>query len=327
MNMFKNIEFILTKGEIVNIQQLKYVDYIERIGSINKAARALYLTPSTMSLSLKELENEFGIQIFNRSKKGMVLTPEGKEFMRWVRKILTNLDEMNEIFSEKSKSMKQFCISSQHYHFASEAFAAFLQSETKSSYIFRYMEGDIHKVIADVANYTSELGLIHINEYSLKTFERIFLKEELQFKPLIDFRPCAFFRKEHPLHKKTEITAAELLAYPAIAFAAEEKESSYFFIEAFEKQKFSKKVIVSNWSNALSILYHSDSYIIGSKMTSDKATLENLISIPMKGTEKRTIGFIHKENSPISSDGKKYIELLEKHIKYAKTRIERSESE
>lgn len=309
----------------MNIQQLKYVDYIERIGSINKAARALYLTPSTMSLSLKELESEYGIQIFSRSKKGMVLTPEGKDFMRWARKILTDLDEMNEIFSEKSKSMKQFCISSQHYHFASEAFGAFLQAETKSSYIFRYTEGDIRKVIDDVSNYTSELGLIHINEYSLKTFEKIFLKEELNFKPLIDFRPCAFFRKEHPLHSKTEIAVEELLTYPTIAFATEEKESSYFFIEAFEKQKFSKKIIVSNWANALSILYHSDSYIIGSKLTSDKATLENFISVPMKGTERRTIGFIHKENNSISNDAKKYIELLKQYIQYAKNQIERSE--
>ena len=82
----------------VNIQQLKYLDYIERTGSINRAAELLFVSPSTISVSLKELEQEVGQQLFVRSSSGMTATHEGYEFISQARQVLNQLDIMRDIF-------------------------------------------------------------------------------------------------------------------------------------------------------------------------------------------------------------------------------------
>ena len=73
----------------LNIQQLKYLDYIEKTGSINRAAELLFVSPSTISVSLKELEAEVGQQLFTRSSSGMTTTHEGHEFITQARQVLS----------------------------------------------------------------------------------------------------------------------------------------------------------------------------------------------------------------------------------------------
>lgn len=59
----------------MDIQNLRYLVKIEQIGSINRAAQALYVSQSTLSRILKEVEAQTGISIFRRTNKG-VIDPE-----------------------------------------------------------------------------------------------------------------------------------------------------------------------------------------------------------------------------------------------------------
>lgn len=61
----------------MRIQQLEYLEKIVEAGSINEAAKRLFLTQPSLSNAVKELENEMGIQIFQRSSGGISLTAEG----------------------------------------------------------------------------------------------------------------------------------------------------------------------------------------------------------------------------------------------------------
>lgn len=62
----------------MRIQQLEYLERIVEAGSINEAAKRLFLTQPSLSNAVKELENEMGIQIFQRSSGGISLTAEGR---------------------------------------------------------------------------------------------------------------------------------------------------------------------------------------------------------------------------------------------------------
>ena len=66
----------------MTLQQVRYILEISRYSSISKAAQELYLTQPYLSSMLKELENELHITIFNRTRKGVKLTEEGKNFIR-----------------------------------------------------------------------------------------------------------------------------------------------------------------------------------------------------------------------------------------------------
>ena len=72
----------------MNLLHMKYVVEVADIGSVNKAAEKLYVGQSNLSRAIKELESNLGVAIFDRSAKGMALTPEGEIFVRYARDIL-----------------------------------------------------------------------------------------------------------------------------------------------------------------------------------------------------------------------------------------------
>ena len=70
----------------MKLQHLEYVIAIAQAGSITGAAKKLYQAQPNISIALKELEAQLGIQIFWRTPNGMILTPEGEEFFLRAKK-------------------------------------------------------------------------------------------------------------------------------------------------------------------------------------------------------------------------------------------------
>ena len=81
----------------MNLLHLKYAVEVEKTGSINKAAENLYMNQPNLSRAIKELENSIGITIFERSARGMSITAEGEEFLRYAKKIISQVDEIEAI--------------------------------------------------------------------------------------------------------------------------------------------------------------------------------------------------------------------------------------
>ena len=65
----------------MTLTQLKYVMAIADTHSMNEAARTLFISQPSLSQAIKELEEEIGIILFNRSNRGVKITPEGEEFL------------------------------------------------------------------------------------------------------------------------------------------------------------------------------------------------------------------------------------------------------
>ena len=72
----------------MTLQQMKYVIEIAERGSMNEAAKSLFMSQPSLSATIKDLEDELGITIFQRSNRGIELTTEGSEFLGYVRQIL-----------------------------------------------------------------------------------------------------------------------------------------------------------------------------------------------------------------------------------------------
>ena len=66
----------------MTIQQCKYVLEIARTGSFSEAANNLFTAQSSLSVSIKSLEQELNIKIFERGSNGVYLTDEGAEFVK-----------------------------------------------------------------------------------------------------------------------------------------------------------------------------------------------------------------------------------------------------
>ncbi len=90
-------------GVEMNLLHLKYAIEIEKTQSINKAAENLYMGQPNLSRAIKELERSMGVKIFQRTSKGMIPTPEGIEFLGYAKKILAQVDQVENLFSKNKR--------------------------------------------------------------------------------------------------------------------------------------------------------------------------------------------------------------------------------
>ena len=82
----------------MNLLHMKYAVEIAEAKSINRASETLFVGQPTLSRAIKELEQNLGIKIFDRSAKGMFLTPDGEVFIRYAKAILKQVDEVEAAF-------------------------------------------------------------------------------------------------------------------------------------------------------------------------------------------------------------------------------------
>ena len=76
----------------MELRQLKYFVKTAELLNFSEAARNLYITQSTLSQQIKQLEAELGTQLFERNTHGVVLTESGEELLPYARKTLHTAD-------------------------------------------------------------------------------------------------------------------------------------------------------------------------------------------------------------------------------------------
>ena len=111
---------------------MKHALEVAKAGSLSKASEALLIAAPNISRSIKELEIDLGITIFDRTQNGMKLTPEGEEFINFAKGILGQIDEVEKYYKVGSPKKQKFSISVPRASYISEAFANFSKSLTKS---------------------------------------------------------------------------------------------------------------------------------------------------------------------------------------------------
>ena len=166
----------------MTITQLKYIIVIANSSSMNEAAKELFISQPSLSSAVKELEEEVGIEIFIRSNRGIALTPAGEEFVGYARQVVQQYELLENKYITGENQKKHFSVSSQHYAFAVDAFAKMVQQFGMDEYEFAFYETRTFDVIQDVKELKSELGILYINDFNRKVFEKLFAEYNGDFK-------------------------------------------------------------------------------------------------------------------------------------------------
>ncbi|MCI7092705.1 MAG: LysR family transcriptional regulator, partial [Lachnospiraceae bacterium] len=168
----------------MTLKQLEYLIVVAETGSITEAARKLYIAQPSLTAAIHELEKEYDIPIFTRSRKGMELTPEGDEFLGYARQILEQASLVEERYKKKNAVKQRFCVSSQHYSFAVEAFVRLLKEYAGTKYEFHMRETQTYDIIDDVAHLRSELGIVYLNSFNETVLRKTLRDQGLSFTRL-----------------------------------------------------------------------------------------------------------------------------------------------
>lgn len=87
------------------LRQLQYFVAVAELGSVTRAAHSLSISQSSVTESIRELENDLGVELFERHSRGLSITHNGHQFLRHATKILSTVsDARNSFQTERSQS-------------------------------------------------------------------------------------------------------------------------------------------------------------------------------------------------------------------------------
>ncbi|MGX7244462.1 LysR family transcriptional regulator [Enterococcus quebecensis] len=298
----------------MRIKQLDYIIKIVEFGSVNVAAKHLFITQPSLSNAVKELEQEMGIQIFQRTQKGMVLTTEGTEFLSYARQILEQVDLMEEKYKGTETRRRLFSVSAQHYAFAVHAFVQLIKSYDKNEYEFTFRETQTNNIIEDVSTFQSELGILYLNTFNEKVIRKLLKEKQLTFRPLFTAYPHVFVSKKNPLVGRKSVQLADLEDFPYLSFEQGQLNSFHFSEEILSTLYHKKSIRVSDRATLFNFLIGLDGYTISSGVLSRELNDENIVALPLEVNETMEIGWIQSNQLSLSPLGKEYLRYLKEHI-------------
>ena len=298
----------------MTLQQLRYITTVADTGTITEAAKKLYISQPSLTNAIHELEKEMGLTIFNRTNKGIFISREGEEFLGYARQVLEQTTILEDKYKKNGGGKKQFCVSTQHYSFAVNAFVDLVKKYGQEEYDFSLRETQTYKLIEDVAQMRSEIGILFLNDFNEKVIRKILKSSDLEFHLLFVAEPHGFISRQHPLAKKKIITNEELADYPYLSYEQGEHNSFYFSEEIFSSFERKKNIRVSDRATLFNLLIGLNGYTVCSGIIDQKLNGEDIIAVPLADEGDMRIGYVTHRKGMISRLGETYLEALKKYI-------------
>lgn len=297
----------------MTLQQLRYAVCVANNKSMNKAAAELFITQPSLSSTIKDLEEEIGMELFLRSNRGIVMTPEGEEFLGYARQMMEQYRQIEERFIENKKSKKKFSVSMQHYTFAVQAFIEMAKEFGMDDYEFAVHETKTYEVIENVKNQKSELGILYINDFNEKALFKIFQDHEIEFRELFQCGIYVYLCKDNPLAQKETIDFEDLKVYPCLSFEQGNNNSFYLAEEVFSTFEYKQIIKADDRATLLNLMIGLNGYTLCSGIICEDLNGGQYRAIPLATEDKMRIGYIKKKKMPLSKLAGKYIEELKKY--------------
>ena len=297
----------------MTLQQLKYAVVTAEKGTVSEAAAALYIAQPSLTKAIKELEKEMGITIFHRTNKGVSVSKEGEVFLGYARQVLEQASLITEKYVHQSGGKQEFCVSTQHYSFAVNAFVDLIKAYGSENYDFSLRETQTYEIIDDVARLKSEIGVLYLNEFNQTVLHKILKANDLQFTELFEAEPHIFISKNHPLAHKDKITLDELKPYPYLVYEQGERNSFYFSEEFLSVLDMPKSIQVRDRATLFNLAIGLNGFTVSSGIIDKELNGEDIIAKPLEMDCDMHIGLIKKKNIMLSRYAESYISALKKY--------------
>lgn len=294
----------------MTIQQLKYLIAVVKAGSLNEAAKQLYISQPTLSKSIKELEKEMGINILMRTSTGITLSSDGAEFLSYARQVVEQVDLLENKYLNTPHQEQLLSVSTQHYSFSVDAMVKTIERHGGDKYQFSLRETRTYEIIDDVKNLKSEIGVMYMNKFNEKILSQLLKENNLTFEVLFTTSPHVFISKNNPLAKQDKVTLEDLQAYPRLSFDQGDNNSFYFSEEILSTLQSPKNILVSDRATIFNCMIGLNGYTISSGILSEELNGTDIIPIPLDVDDEITIGTVTNNKAILSTIAKNYLEEL-----------------
>ena len=294
----------------MKLTQLRYLIAIAECGSIGAAARDLFVSQSSLSAALKEIETETGVEVFTRTSKGVTLTLDGQELLGYARQVVEQADLMERRYNRSEKaSSHQLSVATQHYTFSVEAFVDLVAELSDPKYNFTLRETRTHEIIEDVREFRSDIGILYRSNYNARVLDAAFADSMLEFHPLFKTRVHVFVGEDHPLAKKELVSPDDLMPYPRLRFEQGQVNSFYYSEEPLPDLPHDKCIDIADRGTLANLLTHTLGYTLSTGVLS-REMQSGIVSIPLDTDEAMEVGYIVNSERPIAPLAELYVEKL-----------------
>ncbi len=297
----------------MTLTQLKYAITVAGCRSMNEAAHELFISQPSLSASMKELEEETGIQIFRRTNRGISLTPQGEEFLGYARQVVEQYNLIEMKYIDKTEVKKRFSVSMQHYTFAVDAFVEMVKQFGMDEYEFAVHEEKTYEVIEDVRDFKSEIGILYLNDFNKNVLNKLFNEYGLEFTPILTCGIYVYIWKGHPLADNKVITIEELEEYPCLSFEQGSNNSFYFAEEVLSTYQYKRLIKANDRATMLNLMVGLNGYTLCSGIICEGLNGDDYRAVKLDSDEDMTIGYIRRKDVELSPLGKKYLEEISRY--------------
>ncbi len=304
----------------MTIQQLRYAVAISEAGSLNKASEVLYVAQPSLTSAVQELEKELGLTLFTRSGRGVTLTNDGVEFIRYARQVLQQYDGLLEKFGRGGKRKQKFGISTQHYSFAVKSFVELVRQFGTEEYEFAIRETRTRDVMDDVFTGRSEIGILYLSDFNRRPLEKLLHANGLEFHPLTECEAYVYLWKGHPLAGRKEIRFADLADYPCLSFEQGSGESFYYAEEILSTAEYPRTIKAADRATMLNLMVGLNGYTLCSGVICEELNGTDYVAVPFLAEEdavgsRMEIGYVTRKNTVLSSLAERYVRELDRYLK------------
>lgn len=296
----------------MTLQQILYFITVAECGSVGQAAKKLFISASTISESLAELEKEYNVQAFVRGSRGMALTREGQDLLLELSAIQQKLNYLSERYKNKEQIHCSLDVVAQHHICGMDSFLSFVNMYSNANYDVSYKESSTTVVLNEVELGRADVGIAFCTVQSSKQFKKELTYRGLEFHKLLTGKIHAYMSTTHPLAYKDEVTIEDLMNYPQISYDRLTSNGEY---TNFKREKPARQTIaVTDRATAYSLIRDLRAFIVGTGLKISMEKKQQIRIIPVADGDLLEIGYILKAKVVRSTAVNQFITLLEEEV-------------
>jgi len=292
----------------ISLKQMRYAVEIAQCGSINQAAQNLYVTQSSLSKAMKELEGALGYAVFQRTPAGTAVTEEGQQFLELARQIVYKLEVLERQLQSRNERLAAMKISIPRATYITYAFTEFFKGiQNREQIQINFSETNSQEAMDNILNHGFQLGIIRYPAFLEENTRQLLHQKHLRVKPIWTFSYMLLVSRESPLAGKTRISPEELTGLTELVHGDEE---TTFLPEAAGVEQ--KRIYLYERGSQFDFLSNvPQTYMWVSPLPEKVLRQHGLVQIPCPENRYRyTDMLIYHEDYPLTGYARQFYDIL-----------------
>ena len=295
----------------MEMRQLLQVMEVYKTHSISKAAQNLYISQPTLTVSIRQLEEELGEQLFVRSRRGTETTPFGRRFVQYIAPVCSQFSALDAAIADlRRRSSKELMISVPPVDICCRAYASVLKKHCGGALDARLRECFAGTAITDVEQGHSEIAVVAVVSAEMPLFSHLLPLKGLEYSGFLCTPPAISVSPSHPLAQRSSVTAGDLQGYTQMIYSDNAGDS--LFEDALHIGGKIDKIYVNSRAGLAELMQETGAFGVtalrlGRPGTEDPDTR----IIPLTGTGIEVhIGWVRRSGRTLGQLAEEYIACL-----------------